>query len=393
MISNKDLKSNTLKYRRIVIKLGTSLLTGGSNRLDEKRMADLATQIARLHEQGAEVIIVSSGAIAAGRHKLGINSTSKNIPHKQVLASVGQSHLMNTYEKLFEKQNITVAQALLTKADVADRAGYLNARNTLLALMELGIICIVNENDVISIDEIKEAKFGDNDNLSAMVANLVDADMLIILSDIGGLYTADPSRNPEAHIIPRVIKIDAAIKKMAEGSANTTGTGGMVTKVEAAIVATASGVRVVIADGKEPDIIVRLAAGESIGTHFLPQTDHMESRQRWMISGLGTRGKLIIDNGAALALRKQNRSLLAAGIQKAEGKFNRGDIVAIYNTEGTQIGCGMTNYNASDIGIIKGASSKKITSLLSLDYGPEVVHRNNLALLEREEPSANRSTL
>jgi glutamate 5-kinase len=256
--------------------------------------------------------------------------------------------------------------------------------------MELGIICIVNENDVISLDEIKEAKFGDNDNLSAMVANLVDADVLMILSDIGGLYTADPSRNPGASIIPVVAKIDAGIKRMAQGSASNTGTGGMVTKIEAAKVATSSGVRVIIADGKEPRIIVRLAEGEPAGTHFLPQADHMESRQRWMISGLCTRGKLVIDSGAVMALSKQNRSLLAAGIQKVEGKFNRGDIVAIYNTEGVQIGCGMTNYSASDIGIIKGASSKKITSLLSLDYGPEVVHRNNLALLEREEPSANR---
>jgi glutamate 5-kinase len=388
-----DSKSNNLIYRRIVVKLGTGLLTGGGNHLDENRMADLTAQVARLHGQGAEVIIVSSGAIAAGRHKLGTNGTGRGIANKQVLASVGQSHLMNMYEKLFAKHNITVAQALLTKTDITDRAGYLNARNTLLALMDLGIICIVNENDVISIDEIKEAKFGDNDNLSAMVANLVDSDILMILTNIGGLYTADPSRHPDAHIVPEVVKIDTGIRKMAEGAASKTGTGGMVTKIEAAKVATASGVHVVIADGREPGVIVRLASGESIGTHFLPQADHMESRQRWMISGLCTRGKLIIDNGAALALNKQNRSLLAAGIKKAEGKFNRGDIVAIYNTEGIQIGCGMTNYSAGDIGIIKGASSKKITSLLSLDYGPEVVHRNNLALLEREEPSANRSNL
>jgi glutamate 5-kinase len=393
MVVNKKGKANNLKYRRIVIKLGTGLLTGGTRRLDENRMAGLAAQVARLHELGAQVIIVSSGAIAAGRHKLGINGTTKNLPNKQVLASVGQSHLMNTYEKLFEKQNITVAQALLTKTDIADRAGYLNARNTLLSLMDLGIICIVNENDVISIDEIKEAKFGDNDNLSAMVANLVDADMLMILTDIGGLYTADPSLHPDACIIPVVAKIDAGIKKMAEGAASATGTGGMVTKIEAAKLATASGIHVVIASGKEPDIIVKLAAGELDGTHFLPRADHMESRQRWMISGLCTKGKLVIDNGAALALNKQNRSLLAAGIKKAEGKFNRGDIVAIYNTEGVQIGCGMTNYSAGDIGVIKGASSKKIASLLSLDYGPEVVHRNNLALLEREEPSANRSDI
>jgi glutamate 5-kinase len=391
--NNKQIKSSELAYRRIVVKLGTSLLTGGGNHLNQEVMSNLIGQIARLQEQGAETVIVTSGAIAAGRDKLGLTEKIKGIPYKQVLASVGQSRLMNTYERLFEQHNITVAQALLTKADIADRAGYLNARNTLLALMELRVVCIVNENDVISIDEIKEAKFGDNDNLSAMVANLVDADMLMILTDIGGLYTADPHSDPEAKLIPLVEKIDASIKRLGANTASKVGTGGMITKIEAAQVATASGVCVVIAGGREPDVIVRLASGDSIGTHFLPKTTNLESRQRWMLSGLCTKGKLIIDTGAALALKKQNRSLLAAGIQTAEGKFGRGDIVAIYDTEGTQIGCGITNYSAGDISIIKGAQSNKIGSLLSFDYGPEVVHRNNLALLEREEPSANRQTI
>ena len=380
-------------YQRIVVKLGTRLLTGGGNHLNQEVMSSLARQVANLHAQGAEVIIVSSGAIAAGRHKLGITGIIKGIPYKQVLASVGQSRLMNTYEPLLGQYNITVAQALLTKADISDRAGYLNARNTLLALMELGVICIVNENDIISIDEIKEARFGDNDNLSAMVANLVDADMLMILTDIGGLYTADPSRNPGARLVPVVKKIDASIKRMGANTRGNLGTGGMITKIEAAQIATASGVHVVIADGKEPDIVLKLASGESIGTHFPSTADHLESRERWMLSGLCTKGKLIIDTGAVLALKNQNRSLLPAGIQKAEGRFGRGDIVAIYDTEGTQIGCGITNYSASDIGIIKGSRSNKIAGMLSFDYGPEVVHRNNMALLEREEPSAHRQTL
>jgi glutamate 5-kinase len=382
-------KATGLAYRRIVVKLGTRLLTGDGNHLNQTVMADLARQIANLHERGAEIAIVSSGAIAAGRHKLGINGAIKGIPYKQVLASVGQSRLMNVYEQLFDQHHITVAQALLTKGDIADRAGYLNARNTLLALMELGVIGIINENDVVSIDEIKEAKFGDNDNLSAMVANLVDADMLMILTDIGGLYTADPHIDPTVQLIPLISKVDAVIKRIGAKTANNVGTGGMVTKIEAARVATASGVRVVIADGKEPDIVIRLASGEAIGTHFLPTADQRESRQRWMVSGLCTRGKLIIDNGAATALKKQNRSLLAAGIDKAEGKFGRGDIVAIYDTEGMQIGCGITNYSASDINTIKGTQSDKIAGLLSFDYGPEVVHRNNLALMEREGPSAH----
>jgi glutamate 5-kinase len=394
-MDTKNTKSKTtgLAYRRIVVKLGTHLLTGGGNHLNQTIIADLTRQIAQLHERGAEIFIVSSGAIAAGRHKLGINGSIKGIPYKQVLASVGQIRLMNVYERLFDQHHITVAQALLTKDDIADRAGYLNARNTLLALMELKIIGIINENDVVSIDEIKEAKFGDNDNLSAMVANLVDADMLMMLTDIGGLYTADPHIDPTARLVPLISKIDDDIKRIGAKTANNVGTGGMVTKIEAARVATASGVRVVIADGKEPDIIIRLASGEAIGTHFLPTADQRESRQRWMVSGLCTRGKLIIDSGAATALKKQNRSLLAAGIEKAEGKFGRGDIVAICDTEGNQIGCGITNYSAGDISIIKGAKSDKIAGLLNIDYGPEVVHRNNLALMEREGPSAHRQTV
>jgi glutamate 5-kinase len=387
---NSTSKATGLAYRRLVVKLGTRLLTGDSNHLNQTVMADLARQIAHLHERGAEIVIVSSGAIAVGRHKLGINGAIKGIPYKQVLASVGQSRLMNVYEQIFNQHHITVAQALLTKGDIADRAGYLNARNTLLAMMELRVIGIINENDVVSIDEIKEAKFGDNDNLSAMVANLVDADMLMILTDIDGLYTTDPHIDATARLVPLVSKVDAGIKRISAKTTSNVGTGGMVTKIEAARIATASGVRVVIANGKEPDVVIRLASGEAIGTHFLPTSDQRESRQRWMVSGLSTRGKLIIDSGATTALKKQKRSLLAAGIEKAEGKFGRGDIVAIYDTEGNQIGCGITNYSASDINIIKGAQSDKIAGLLKFDYGPEVVHRNNLALLEREEPSAHR---
>ena len=375
-----------MPYRRIVVKLGTSLLTGGGNRLDEAMMSALVAQVTRLHAQGAQLVIVSSGAVAAGRHKLGIEGSAKGIPIKQVLASVGQGRLMNTYEKLFDEHHITVAQALLTKSDIAERAGYLNARNTLIALMELGVISIVNENDVVSADEIKENKFGENDILSAMVANLIDADLLMILGDTGGLYTADPKLDPGAKLVPLVKKIDTSVKSLASDSTSGVGTGGMVTKIEAVKLATASGVHVVIAAGKEPGIILKLAAGEKNGTHFLPAISHLESRRRWMISGLSTRGKLVVDAGAARALREQNRSLLAAGILTVEGRFGRGDIVAIYDEAGTQLGCGIANYSSGDIGVIKGSRSGEIAGLLSVDYGPEVVHRNNFALLEREEP-------
>ncbi len=387
------LKSSKLPYHRIVVKLGTSLLTGGSDRLNQEIMSNLVAQVARLHGQGLEPIIVSSGAIASGRHKLGLNRNIKGIPLKQVLASVGQGRLMNVYEQLFAQHNITVAQALLAKTDLSDRAGYLNARNTLLALLELRVVGIVNENDVVSIDEIQEAQFGDNDNLSAMVANLVDADLLMLLTDIAGLYTADPHLDPTARLISQVTRADANIERLGTITGGSLGTGGMITKIEAARLATASGVNVVIADGREPDVILRLASGESTGTHFLPISSKLESRKRWMLSGLSTRGRLVVDAGAAVALKKQNRSLLSAGIKMAEGKFDRGDIVAIHDIEGTHLGCGITNYSSNDIGIIKGAHSRKIASLLSFDYGPEVVHRNNLALLEREESSEHRETL
>ncbi len=243
------------------------------------------------------------------------------------------------------------------------------------------MIGIINENDVFAVDEIQEAKFGDNDNLSAMVANLVDADLLLILTDTAGLYTADPHRHPDARLISQVERIDSKIEHLATDTTGGLGVGGMITKIEAAKLATASGITVVIADGKERDIILRLAGGESIGTHFLPTTSRLESRKRWMVSGLSTRGKLVVDSGAARALRSQKRSLLATGIKEVEGKFQRGDVLTIYDHKGSIVGCGISNYSSGDINAIKGAHSEKITTLLGYDYGSEVVHRNNLVVL------------
>jgi len=369
-----------MSYQRIVAKFGTSLLTSGGDHLDLQVMSSLVEQIARLHGQGKEILVISSGAIAAGRQKFKKVPERKNTSFKQVLASVGQSHLMYTYEQFFSQYDITVAQALLTKGDLCDRSGYLNARNTLLALIELGIICIVNENDVVAIDEIEELKFGDNDNLSAMVANLVDADILVMLTDIGGLYTADPHYNPEAQLIRRVDKIDAEIERMACNTVSRQGTGGMMTKIEAARLATSSGVNVVIADGREPDILVRISQGEDIGTFFPAQVNKIESRKRWMLSGLASKGKVTVDKGAVSALKEHNKSLLPAGVVKAEGKFQRGDIVDILNEKGKRIGCGIANYSSSDLAIIAGKHSDEIGSLLGYDYGDEVVHRNNMVI-------------
>ena len=377
--------NNKTPYHRIVVKLGTSLLTGGTDNLDTTIMSNLAGQVARLHQQGLEILIVTSGAVAAGRSKLGLTraETRKQhgIPFKQVLASVGQGLLMNIYEQLFAGHSITVAQALLTRADLTNRGGYLNARSTLLALLELKVICIVNENDVVAIDELKGARFGDNDNLSAMVANLIDADLLLILSDIAGLYTADPHHDPEARLIPKVKRIIPEVEGMVTDSASNLGTGGMVTKIEAAKLATASGVDVIIANGLEPEVIPRVVGGEHIGTHFPPATSKLESRKRWMLSGLSTKGKLVVDSGCAQALKKQKGSLLAVGIAAVEGKFVRGDVVDIYDPVGIRCASGLTNYSSDDIEQIKGTQSREITDVLGHDYGAEVVHRNNLVVL------------
>ena len=288
---------------------------------------------------------------------------------------------MGVYERLFEPYNITLAQALLTRGDLCERVGYLNARNTLLALLELGVIGIINENDVVAVDELHEGRFGDNDNLSAMVANLVDADLLLILSDISGLYTDDPNLNPDARLIPTVERITHEIEAMVGGTAGNQGTGGMITKIEAAKMATACGITAIIASGRETDVIIRAAQGKAAGTRFLPLSSTLDSRERWILSGLSTKGKLIVDAGAATALKKQKGSLLAAGIVALENDFERGDLVDIYDTDMNRIGSGISNYSSTDIALIRGAHSDQITDLLGHDYGSEVVHRNNLVVI------------
>lgn len=370
-----------MSYRRIVVKLGTNLLTGGTDRLNLETMSSLVGQVARLHRQGLEVIIVSSGAIAAGRQRLGQIAERKDIPFKQVLAAVGQSRLMDAYDQLFNWHEITIAQMLLTRADLLDRLGYLNARNTLLALVDLRVVPIVNENDVVAVEEIEEARFGDNDNLSAMVANLADADLLVLLTDAPGLCDADPYLNPGAKLIERVERIDASIESLGGGSSSGRGTGGMATKIEAAKLATASGVAVVIADGHEPDVIVTLAAGGARGTYFQPTASKIESRKRWLLSRT-SKGKILVDQGAVAALLRQNRSLLPAGVTGVAGRFERGDIVTILDAENQErVACGISNYSSGDVAIIKGAHSDRIAELLGYEYGTEIVHRDNLVPL------------
>ena len=368
------------RYHRIVVKLGTNVLTAGTDRLDLEVMSSLVGQIARLIEQGKEPIVVSSGAIACGLHRLGDPKERKDIPFRQVLASVGQTYLMRAYEELFAWHEIVVAQTLLTRRDLADRQGYLNARNTLLALLEMRAVAIVNENDVVAVDEIEGAKIGDNDNLSALVANLVDADLLVLLTDTPGLFTADPHRDPQARLIPRVERIDREIEELAGGSGGR-GVGGMATKVQAARLAAAGGTDVIIADGHERDILTRLAQGEMVGTLFPATADRMESRKRWMLAGLSLKGSVAVDAGAAQALRQENRSLLPAGVRSVAGPFERGDSIAICDSKGRRIACGIANYSSADIEAIRGQRSDRIEETLGYQYGAEVVHRDNLVLL------------
>ena len=370
-----------LSFQTIVVKLGTNLLTAGTNRLDTEVMATLVGQVAQLHQQGRAMILVSSGAVAAGRHRLGEAAKLPRESARQAWAAVGQSILMDAYDQLFRSHGITVAQALVSRGELQNRLSYLNARNTLRSLLELGVVPIVNENDVIAVEEIAGATFGDNDNLSALIANLVDADVLMLLTDVNGLYTANPVEDPAAQHVPLVRRVDVSVEQMAGKTVAARSRGGMTTKIQAAKMATASGVAVIIADGQEPEVLSRLAAGENVGTLFLPTASKVESRKRWMVSGLSRRGALAVDDGAATALRSGNRSLLPAGVRTVEGPFQRGDIVSIKDGAGHEIACGLVNYGAQELQQLKGLRSTEIEGVLGYSFGDEVVHRNNLALL------------
>jgi glutamate 5-kinase len=366
-----------------VVKVGSNLLTGGGDRLDAHAMAGLVQQVTEVRERGAQVVVVSSGAVAAGRHRLGVTGqrARRDLPSRQALAAIGQSRLMSVWDELFGLQGVVVAQALLTRRDLSDRLGYLNARNTLLGLIERQVVPIVNENDVVSIEEISDTVIGDNDNLSAEVANLVDADLLLILTDIEGLYSADPRADVNARLIETVERVDESLLAAAAGAPGERGTGGMATKVQAARTAAQAGAHVVIADGRVEDIVPRVVAGETLGTHFLPTANRVESRRRQLLSGLRPRGRIVVDAGAARALRYDGKSLLPAGVTDAEGPFERGDVVRIFTLEGDHLATGSVNYSDADIERIKGQRSDRIPDILGYEYGEEVVHRDNLVLL------------
>lgn len=336
-----------------------------------------------MRDQRHTVVLVTSGAAAAGRSRLALTAGRKDVPAKQVLASVGQSVLMHMYEELFRPYGITVAQTLLTKRDLADRQAYLNTRNTLLALLEFDVLPIVNENDVTAVDELR---LGDNDNLSAMVANVIDADLLVLLTDTGGLYTADPRIDAAAQLIPDVYEIDTGIEKAAGVTRTRHGTGGMATKLQAARGAMRWGTTMVICQGNTPDILLRVLQGEKVGTTFHPSGTGMESRKRWLASGLASKGELTLDSGAIVAIAERGKSLLPAGIRHVHGRFTRGDAVHLRDGNGRVIACGLSNYDASDATIIAGRRSDEIETLLGYTFGPELVHRNNLVMLNRLSP-------
>ncbi len=371
-------KLNGVARRRLVVKIGSSTLTAGTDRLNRPQMLELVRQVAHLRQQGLDVVIVSSGAMVTGREVLGFPKGGKDIPFKQVLAAVGQVRLMQVWDQLFSIYGISVAQTLLTREDLADRQRYLNARNTLLALLDRGVAPIVNENDVVGVEEIK---IGDNDNLSALVSNLIDADLLVLLTDIEGLYTADPRQDPAATLITDVREIDAAIEAIGGRAGSDRGTGGMITKIQAAKLATESGTVVVICDGRVPDVLERLVKGESIGTRFVALESKVESRKRWIISGLASRGEVTVDSGAATALVRNGKSLLPAGIADVRGRFERGDTITIKDAQGKSLACGVANYGSADLARIRGLRSTEIEFTLGYEYGAEAVHRNNMVLL------------
>src|SRR5262245_46033655 len=364
-------------FRRLVVKLRTNVLTAGSDHLHRPRMVELARQIAEARGQGVEVVLVSSGAVAAGRERLQFPPRRRDLPVKQLMAAVGQSRLMHLYEQIFDLYSIPVAQTLLTRADLRDRHRYLNARNTLLACLAHGVLPLINANDVVAVDEIR---VGDNDNLSALVANLVDADLLLILTDIDGLYTADPRRDPAARHIAEVRSIDEAIYALAGGS-GARGTGGMRTKIQAADLATHGGTSVVIAAGGEREVVARVLDGEPLGTRFPAIASRMESRKRWVLAETVLHSRVTADEGAARALTHGGKSLLPAGVVQVEGEFERGQTIRIYTGGGQEIARGLAQYDARDLRLIKGLRSAQIAEALGYDYGPEVVHRDDMVIL------------
>ncbi|HEY1393448.1 MAG TPA: glutamate 5-kinase [Methylibium sp.] len=370
--------SDVLKSaRRIVVKVGSSLVTNEGRGLDAEAIGNWCRQLAALASQGREVVMVSSGAVAEGMKRLGWAKRPKEVNELQAAAAVGQMGLAQIYETKLREHGLGSAQVLLTHADLADRERYLNARSTLLTLLSLKVIPVINENDTVVNDEIK---FGDNDTLGALVANLVEADALVILTDQKGLYSADPRKDPKARFIDVAQAGDPALEQMAGGAGSSIGRGGMITKVLAAKRAAGSGASTVVAWGRESDVLVRLAAGEAMGTLFIAGTAKQAARKQWMADHLQLRGTLVIDDGAAVKLRDEGKSLLPIGVVEVAGEFHRGDVVAVRNAAGLEIARGLANYSSAEARLIARKPSSEFERLLGYTAEPEMIHRDNLVL-------------
>lgn len=374
----RDRKGILAGAKRIVVKIGSNVLASPQTTLDDGVVERISADLSKVMDQGYHVVVVSSGAILAGRAKLGLKERPRLVCQKQAVAAVGQSTLIRIYEKHMERLGKRVAQILLTDGDMIHRQRYINARNTIETLFNYGVLPIINENDSVAIEEIK---FGDNDALSAVVSQLVEADLLIILSDVDGLYTSDPNKDPDAHFIPIVETINQEIYSLAAETSSFVGIGGMVTKIKAAQAATKSGTATIILNGRAADGVTRVLAGEELGTLFLPQEDKLNCRKCWIAFTLKPRGRLTVDEGAYHALKENKRSLLPSGIRDVSGTFDAGDSVSILSPEGMEFARGLVNYNASEIQRIKGVKSKFLEQILGYCIADEVIHRDNLAIL------------
>lgn len=364
--------------KRVVIKIGSGVISNSAG-LDLDRIATLCDDVYQLRQRGYEVILVSSAAVAAGKADLGIvgNTQTIPLPLKQAAAAIGQSRLMRAYKDALRLHNLKVAQILLTRDDLANRRRYLNARNTLMTLLEYGVVPIINENDTVVIDELR---FGDNDNLSAMTTNLVEAQLLVILSDVDGLYDSDPRHNPDARLISEVERLTPEIEAMAGEEGTALGIGGMTTKLKAAKRATLYGAGTAIINGLTPHNLLYLFDGHELGTYFLPARDPMAARKHWIAFTKKPKGRLMLDAGAQKAVAERGKSLLPAGIYKLDGSFERGDAVRLCDLDGNEFAKGVTNYNAMELRRIIGNKSTEIESILGYQYGDEVVHRDNLVI-------------
>ncbi len=363
--------------RRIVVKVGSSLVTNDGRGLDEQAIGEWCRQLAHLMRDGREVIMVSSGAIAEGMKRLGWTTRPKAIQELQAAAAVGQMGLAQMYETKLRLNDLGSAQVLLTHADLADRERYLNARSTLLTLLKLGVVPVINENDTVVNDEIK---FGDNDTLGALVANLVEADALVILTDQKGLFTADPRKDPAAQFVHEAKAGDPALEAMAGGAGSSIGRGGMITKILAAKRAAGSGASTVIAWGREPDALIRLTQGQAIGTLLVAQTQKTQARKQWIADHLQMRGAVVVDDGAALKLRSEGKSLLPIGMVQVEGEFSRGDVIAVRDSAGIEFARGLANYASAEARLLCRKPSAEFEKLLGYAAEPEMLHRDNLVL-------------